>query len=430
MFGLNYGLAKREEEGNPIQVALVGAGQMGRGLVSQVAYIKGMKIGLLADLNLPLAIKALENAGMKEGDDYIVVSSVSQANDAMSAGKTAVTDDSSIASAAELVEVVVDATGIPDVGARVAYDAIMNRKHVVLLTVETDVVVGPILNKLAQQAGVVYTGTAGDEPGTVKELYDFAIASGFEVRSIGKSPNNILDFTCTPDSVREEALRRGMNPKMLCSFKDNTKTMVELTCMSNATGLIADIPGCHGGEAEIKDFVKLLSLKSEGGMLDKYGVVEYVGGMAPGVFLTYTTPSQTVRDQLKYVSQGDGPNYLLWRPYHLTSLETPISIAMAALEHKPTIVPMEGAPISETLCVAKTDLKAGSYLDGIGGFTVRGWIDTHESAVKSNAVPIGLINKNTKLLKDVKQGELLTYDMVELEETFIYKLRKLQDATF
>lgn len=428
MYGLNYLLAQREDEGNPIQVALVGAGQMGRGLVAQMQDIKGMKIGLLADLNVELAVSAMKGAGV-DADAYQVVSSVEEANAVMAAGKTAITADSGIAAAADLVECVVDATGIPDVGARVAYDAIMNHKHVVLLTVETDVVVGPILSKLAQQAGVVYTGTAGDEPGTVKELYDFAIACGYTVRSMGKSPNNVLDFTCTPDSVREEALRRGMNPKMLCSFKDNTKTMVELTAMSNATGLIADVPGCHGGEAEIKDFVKLLSLKSEGGMLDKYGVVEYVGGMAPGVFLTYTTENQVVRDQLKYVNQGDGPNYLLWRPYHLTSLETPISIAMAVLENKPTIIPL-GAPVSETLCVAKADLKAGTNLDGIGGFTIRGWIDTHESAVKSNAVPIGLINKNTRLLKDVKQGELITYDMVELEETFICKLRKLQDATF
>ncbi|MHA5220025.1 NAD(P)H-dependent oxidoreductase [Dysosmobacter sp. Phy] len=435
MYGINDKLAKREEDGRPIIVGVIGAGQMGRGMICQASLIKGMKIGVVADLNTEVAVKALKSSGMSD-DDFRITNTLSEANDILAQGKTVVTEDFSIGVAMDKVDAIVDITGVPNVAARVAYDSIMNHKHVVLLTVETDVVVGPILNKLAKKCGVVYTVSAGDEPGVVKGLYDFAIASGYRVLSAGKSPNNVLDFTCTPDTVREEALRRGMNPKMLCSFKDNTKTMVELTCISNATGLVPDVPGCHGGTADVytpervKPFLDLLRLKEEGGILNQYGVVEYINGMAPGVFVTYTVDNPEVRAELKYLSQGDGPNYILWRPYHLTSLETLHSVAMAVLENKPTIVPMDGF-VSETCCMAKTDLKAGSHLDGGGGYTVRGWMMKHEDAVKSRALPLGLVSPKAKLLQDVKCGDLITYDMVELEEgAFINRLRALQDLLF
>ena len=150
--------------------------------------------------------------------------------------------------------------GVPEVGAIMAYDAIQNRKHVVMLNVETDVVIGPMLTKMAKAAGVVYTGSAGDEPGAVMELYDFADALGMEVRCMGKGKNNVVVAGCTPESVLEEATRRGVSPKMLCAFKDGTKTMVEMTAMSNATGLIPDVMGGHGPAANLKEMPKLLSL--------------------------------------------------------------------------------------------------------------------------------------------------------------------------
>ncbi len=53
---------------------------------------------------------------------------------------------------------------------------------------------------------------------------------------------------------------------------------------------------------------------------------------------------------------GDGPNYILYRPYHLCSLETPLSAAMAVLDHKATIVPKAGL-VAEVMTIAKKDLK-------------------------------------------------------------------------
>ncbi|MBW4829271.1 MAG: NAD(P)-dependent oxidoreductase [Clostridiaceae bacterium] len=427
MLGLNTKLAKLEAEGKTIRVGLVGAGQMGKGMVSQMKLMKGMTPSLVVDINVQNAVESFVLAGIAK-EDIVVAKTLEEVNVAMEQGKYVAAEDSEFAVKANLIDSVVDATGVPDIGAKLAVDSIFNKKHIVMLNVESDVVVGPILNKMAKNAGVVYTGTAGDEPGAVKELYDFADAAGFDVLAIGKGKNNPVDLESTPDSVREQALKSGVSPKMLTSFKDGTKTMVEMTCMANATGFIPDIRGGHAPSAQVSELPKLFSLKSEGGILNQYKIVDYVNGIAPGVFIIVTSKLPQVHHEMQYLSMGEGPNYVLYRPYHLTSLETPLTVAKAVIDNESTIIPMDGKPIAETITIAKKDLKAGEKLDGIGGFTVYGSIEAYETSRKENLVPLGLINKNTVMKKDVKKGQPISYDMVELDKTtLIYKLRELQE---
>lgn len=427
MLGLNTKLAKLEEEGKTIRVGLVGAGQMGKGMVSQMKLMKGMTPSLVVDINLDNAVESFVLAGISK-EDIVVAKTLEEVNVAMEQGKYVAAQDSEFAVKANLIDSVVDATGVPDIGAKLAIDSIFNKKHIVMLNVESDVVVGPILNKMARNAGVVYTGTAGDEPGAVKELYDFADAAGFDVLAIGKGKNNPVNLESTPDSVREQALKSGVSPKMLTSFKDGTKTMVEMTCMANATGYIPDVRGGHAPVAKVPELPQVFRLKSEGGILNQYKIVEYVNGIAPGVFIIVTSKLPQVHHEMQYLSMGEGPNYVLYRPYHLTSLETPLTVAKAVLDNEPTIIPMDGKPTAETITIAKKDLKAGEKLDGIGGFTVYGSIETYEIARKENLVPLGLINKNTVMKTDAKKGQPITYDMVELDKTtLIYKLRELQE---
>ncbi|AOT71135.1 NAD(P)H-dependent oxidoreductase [Geosporobacter ferrireducens] len=429
MLGINYKLRALEERGEKIMASIVGAGQMGKGMVSQMMLMKGIKPAVVVDINVESAVRAYKNAGVQE-DDYRIVSSLSEANQWMEQGKYIISDNAEIASKANLIDVAVDATGVPEVGAKVAIESITNKKHIVMLNVETDIVIGPLLKKLADNAGVVYTGSAGDEPGSVKELYDFANALGFEVKVIGKGKNNKLDFDANPDSVLEEATRRGVSPKMLTSFKDGTKTMVEMTAMSNATGYIPDIRGGHGASGTVEELPQLFRLKEEGGILNQYGIVDFVNGVAPGVFVIVSSKLPEVNHEMQYLSMGPGPNYVLYRPYHLCSLETPLSVVLAVLDKQPTIVPM-GGPVSETVTVAKKDLNAGQKLDGIGGYTVYGTIERAEVAKTMGALPLGLVNKNTVLKQSVKKGDLITYDMVALDQdSLIVQLRKLQDTFF
>ena len=427
MLGIRRRLLEREALGKPIQVSIIGAGQMGRGMVSQTMLMKGMIPSVVVDINLEAAKNALLNANVPEGE-IKVAKTIAEANDYLRAGKYVVTEDHTIATGNDVVTTVVDATGVTEIGARIAVDSIAAKKHIVMLNVEADVVVGPLLYKKAQEAGVIYTGSAGDEPGAVMELYDFADSLGFDVRVIGKGKNNKVDLTSNPDSVVEEAKSKSMNPKMLTAFKDGTKTMVEMTAMSNATGYLPDVLNGHGHHATVSELPGLYRLQSEGGILSNYGVVDYINGVAPGVYVIVSSPLPEVHHEMKYLSMGDGPNYVLFRPYHLCSLETPMSVARLELFGEPTIVPMAGAPYSETVTLAKKDMKAGEYLDGIGAYTVYGGFYPFKEAQAKRALPLGLVNKKTRLKADVQPGQLITYDMVELDESsFIYQLRKEQD---
>lgn len=433
MLNMDMKLAKREEEGKIIRTGIVGAGQMGRGMVTQMVLMKGIMPAIVSDIKLENVINAFHYAGVKD-EDIAIAKTLEEANKYMEMGRYVATDNSDIIAQANLVECAIDVTGVPEVGVKIATDAMKNHKHVVMMDVETDVVIGSYLKKLGDENGVVYTGSAGDEPGAVMELYSFAKAMGMQVKVMGKGKNNKLDYDCNPDTVLEEATRRKMSPRMLCSFKDGTKTMVEMTAMSNATGLIPDVIGGHGPAASpadrCKELNEIFKLKKDGGILNKHGVVEYVNGIAPGVFVTVATENEEIAYQMQYHSMGPGPLWTLYRPYHLCNLETPLTVAKAIIDHEPTIIPLAG-PVSECITVAKRDLKAGEYIDGIGGYTTYGSIATAEETYANGYVVYGLINKKTRMLKDAKKGQLLTLDMVELDTTTqLYQTRKLQDQMY
>lgn len=423
---MNKKLNQMAKENKPIKVAIVGAGKMGKGLINQMSRINGMEPSLVINRNGEKGIKALISAGIPR-EEIVFTNSLKEIDFQLEKGKYVVTEYMDLAAKANGIQAVVDATGVPEVGAKLSLDAINNKKHIVMLNVEADSVVGPILHKYAEEAGVIYTGTAGDEPGAVMELYDFAVGLGFDVLAIGKGKNNPINLDANPDTVYEEALRKELKPHMLTGFIDGTNTMIEMTCMANATGFIPDIRGGHGVESNIDNLTNIFKLKEEGGILNKYKIVDYVRGIAPGVFLIFTTNLKEIHNQLEYLNMGSGPNYVLYRPYHLTSLETPNTIYEACVNNRATIAPERGV-VADTVTVAKKDLKAGERLDHIGGYTVYGSIEDHVVAKDKNLVPIGLIDKNTKVLRNIKKGEFITYDMVELDtSTEIYKLRKIQE---
>ena len=428
MYSINTKLKELEENNNSIRVSIVGAGLMGKGLVSQLMLVKGMVPSLVVSHKIQDTIEAYTLAGIAR-DDIKIAKSLEEINLALEENKYVVTDTTEYATKANLIDVVVDATGVPNTGAEIAFDAILNKKHIVMLNIEADVVVGPILNQLAKNAGLVYTGTAGDEPGAVKEIFDFAQATGFEVLAMGKGKNNPIDYDATPDSLREQALKSKLKPLRLASFVDGTNTMIEMAAMANSTGFVPDIRGGHGPTTDVNNLPNIYRLKEEGGILNKYKIIDYAHGIAPGVFVIVTSSLPQVHHEMKFLKMGDGPNYVLYRPYHLTSLETPISIAKAALYNEPTIAPQSNRLVAEVITRAKRDLKKGQRLDGIGEYTVYGSIETYEKAKEENLLPIGLVNNNTIVNRNIRKGEFITYDMVELDKsTMIYKLRQLQDS--
>ncbi len=419
-------LVARERSGRPIAVGLVGAGQMGMGLVSQVACMRGMRIMAIADLMIDRARQAFRAAGIAD-QEIVVADDPGLADAALAMGRRVVTRSADLLPQLPGLEAIIEATGVPDLGARIAFSAILGRKHVVLLNVETDVTVGPLLKRMADLAGVVYTGAAGDEPAATLELYQFAQALGLEIICAGKGKNNPLDRAATPDMLAAEARLKGAAPKMLCSFVDGTKTMVEMAALANATGLLPSRRGLHGPTTTVDQLARVFSLRDQGGILDRPGVVDYaIGNVAPGVFLVFTSTLHVVVDELRYLKMGDGPNWALYRPYHLTSLETPLSVARAVLDGEATIAPSCGL-VAEVITVAKRRLRAGETIDGIGGFTVYGLVEHASIAHEEQLLPLGLAQGAT-LRRDLPPDTPLTYGDVSLDERqTVVQLRRLQD---
>ncbi|CAN5905868.1 hypothetical protein BH23ACT11_BH23ACT11_00070 [soil metagenome] len=413
--GLRDRLEMLEREGTPIRVGLVGAGQMGRGFIAQVAGIPGMETVAVADMDPQRGLAALREVGKDP---------VKGANGTLE--RPAVMGDAAEIAHSETVDVVVEATGITEVGARVAYEAIQEGKHVVMLNAEADATVGAVLARMARSAGVIYTGSAGDEPAAVMELYDFARSMGFGVVAMGKGKNNPLDLEATGESVAEEARSKKMNPKMLAAFMDGTKTMVEMATVANATGFVPDVPGMHGpAETDPKKLAEVFSLEEEGGILSSYETVDYVRGIAPGVYVVVRSQEGAVRETMEYLGMGPGPNHVLYRPYHLTSLETPLSVARAVIQNDVGIVSRE-TPSAEVVAVAKRHLDAGEKLGGIGGPDYYGWV--YKVSEAEGMLPIGLA-VGARTTQRVPKGSVISRAGVELpESSFVVNLRRLQDA--
>ena len=291
-----------------------------------------------------------------------------------------------------------------------------------MLNVETDVTIGMYLANKAKNNKVVYSVANGDEPVACKELYDFSVDLGFEIVCVGKGKNNPLDQTANPDTCLEKATKKNMNPKMLASFEDGSKTMIEMTALANAINLPPDKIGMNGPVSSVADLNKVLIPEVDGGVLSQSGRVDYAFGPAPGVFSIVKSDNPTVIEEMEYLSMGEGPYYTLYRPYHLASIEAPRSIGMAIINNEPGLQPKSW--IAEVIGHAKKDLQKGDQIDGIGGFSSYGV--TYPVSEADNLVPLGLL-EGAVVVKDVKQGDPISYDSVELPENLINNLRKLQE---
>jgi predicted homoserine dehydrogenase-like protein len=419
-------LRQRAAGGDPIRIGIVGCGQMGSGLAHAINNVEGMRVAAIADLDPQRGVTTYGEMG-RAAADIEVAEDLGVIEDGIRAGKAMVIPDALAMPKLDGLEAIVEVTGVPDVGARVAHDAIMNRVPVIMMNVETDITIGVYLDRLARKMGSVYTVASGDEPGVLKMLWEQALLMGFEVVALGKGKNNTLDLTATPEACVAEAASKGMNPKMLSAFKDGTKTMVEMAAVSNATGLVPDVAGMHGPKVDIEELASTFVPRADGGILSRSGCVDYsTGAIAPGVFAVVRSDDKRIRQEMKFITHADGPYYLHFRPYHLCDLETPQSVAEAVLLGEVTVTAERMH--AEVVCTAKRDIEAGATLEGIGGTDWYGQLMTYADARAMGAVPIG-IGAGAVARRPVSQGAIITQDDVMVDEsTFVARLRRLQDA--
>jgi predicted homoserine dehydrogenase-like protein len=434
-------LLQREKEHRPIKVAVVGAGMMGLGVINQIFRMGGMRVTLIADQVIEKARKAFESNGIQRRD-IRVLNHADAAQDALGKGQFVITEDGELPARVD-VDAVIEATGSPDAGARIAYASILGKKHTIMLNVEADVMVGPTLTSMARCAGVVYTLASGDQPGAICELYDWARTLGLEVVAAGRGTQlGPGGRYATPDAFEEMAEQLGGNARMLCSFHDGTKSQVEMAAVSNALGLVPDQRGMHEAFACVEDLPAVFRLREMGGILSRKGVIELAnsfrpdglevrqGMVNPGVFLVVTSDHPGIQSLLKHLFrriEKAGPFYGLFRPYHLTAVETPYSVVRACLYGEAT-----GAAgdclVTEVITVAKKDLKAGEILDGGGGYTVYGLVERAEVAREEGLLPLGFAH-GIPVLRDIPRDAPLRREDVRIDTgSFLYKLRALQES--
>jgi len=425
MIIVDKALEERERQGNPIRVGLVGAGYMGRGITLDVlTAVPGMRLVAIANRTLTQAVRAYQEAGV---DDIVTVDSVAALEDAVGRKRYAVTEDALLLCRAGNIDAIIDATGEIETGAQVTTAAIATGKHVTLMNAELDATIGPMLKVLADRAGVVLTYTDGDEPGVAMNLYRTVKMLGYRPVLMGQI-KGFLNRYRNPETQKGFAAQHKQKPAMVASFADGSKLCLESTIMANATGFTVGKRGMFGPQCgHIKEMLTHFTAEQLGN-----GWVDYALGASDpstGAFVIGHNDHPIKRQYMSYFKMGDGPLYLFYTPFHLPHLQLPLSVARAVLFHDATLTPL-GKPICDTLAIAKKDLKAGEILDGMGGFTCYGLIDTYEVCQAANYLPIAL-SQDCRLKRDIPKDAPITYMDVDLPiGRLCDKLRAEQTAYF
>lgn len=427
MIIVDTALQAREEAGNPIKVAMIGAGFMGRGVANQILNsVPGMKLVAISNRSISEAKRAYAEAG---AEDVKEVSTVSELENAIAQGQYAITDDAMLLCKAEGIDALVEVTGAIEFGAQVVMEAIANRKHIVLMNAELDGTIGPILKVYADKAGVIITGCDGDQPGVQLNLYRF-------VKSIGLKPllcgniKGLQDPYRNPTTQEGFAKQWGQKAHMVTSFADGSKISFEQAIVANATGMTVAKRGMLGYDfrGHVDEMTKMYDVEQ---LKELGGIVDYVVGAKPGpgvyVFATHDDPKQ--RHYLNLYKLGEGPLYSFYTPYHLCHFEVPLSVARVVLFKDVVMAPIDG-PRVDVVTTAKIDLKAGETLDGIGFYMTYGQCEKSDIVREQNLLPMGLA-EGCRLKRDIPKDQVLTYDDVELPEGRLCdKLRAEQNEYF
>jgi len=423
-------LGKREEAGRPVRVGVVGAGKFATMFLAQARRTPGLRVLGIADIAPERARDACRRAGWPE-----MAYAAPDLDVALTTGAAHITDDAETLIAADGLDVLVESTGSPAAGIRHALAAFRHGVDVVMVTVEGDVLAGPLLARRAKQAGVVYTMAYGDQPALIAEMVDWARATGFEVVCAGKGTKYLPEYhASTPETVwghyglsAEQAAAGGMNPQMFNSFLDGTKSAIEMAAVANACDLAPQAGGLRFPPSSADNLANVCRPAEAGGTLDHRGTVEVVSCLERdgaeiahdlrwGVYVTFAAPDDYVRRcfaEYGLATDDTGEFASMYKPYHLIGLELGYSVATAALYKEP--IGCARGFNADVAATAKRDLAAGETLDGEGGYTVYGRLMPAADSISRGALPLGLAH-GVRLKNAVVEGEILRWADVEIDE--------------
>jgi predicted homoserine dehydrogenase-like protein len=399
-------LREREVKGDPIRVGMVGAGATGRAIALQLGTpAPGIRLVAIANRTPAHGERAYREAGI---EDWRRVDSAREADAAIARGTAVLTEDPAVLTACDNIDLLVEVTGTIEPALHLVLAALDRGKHVVLVNAELDSLLGPLLKKKADQAGVVLTNTDGDEPGVAMTLFRYLRTLGLRPVAAGNL-KGMVDYYRTPETQRAFAEKNDQDAWKVTSFADATKLSMETTLLANATGFHVGRRGMYGPAcAHVREMAHLLPADQ---MLST-GLVDYALGAAPhtGAFVIVHEESALKKVQLAYYKLGDGPFYVFYTPFHLPHIQIASTIGRAVVHGDATVAPLAG-PVCEVVTVAKRDLKAGERLDGVGGFCAYGLIDNAAPARAMRALPIGLA-EGCVLRRDLRKDDVVSLDDV------------------
>jgi predicted homoserine dehydrogenase-like protein len=410
MLLIDQALTRRAAIARPIQVGIIGAGTLGTGIVHQIMrHVPGITVAALYNRHIERAQRAFQQVG---ADHAAQARSVAEMETNIKHGRPSYTDDPTLVCQAHGIDVIVEVTGTIEFASGVCLAAFSHGKPVILVNAELEATLGPILKHRADQAGVIFSGSDGDQPGVTMNLFRFVGGLGLRPLLCGNI-KGMQDPYRTPETQAEFARKWDQAPNMVTSFADGTKISFEQAAVANATGMtVAErgMTGLHfdGHVDELVHAFDASQLEAMG------GAVDYVVGASPGpgVFVFANSSDPYVQKNLKLYKLGDGPLYSFYTPYHLCFLEVPSSIARVVEFQDPVMAPL-GGPFVEVVAVAKRNLITGERLDGIGGYTLYGEAEKSSIARDENLLPIGLA-EGCRLIRPIMRDSVLTFDDVEL----------------
>lgn len=448
---MDYTNLMNNNVGKKSKVGVIGATRgYGYTLLAQIPKVKLMELRVICSRHADECLEVLKEIGYDE-KQIVFCKDKAQIESTAEDAIIIVSDYHLVVESG--ITALVECTGNTAVSSDAALLALRKGINVYMVSKETDSVCGPIINQVAAENGVVYALVNGDQPRNLLDLHSWAMLLGLEVVAAGKSSEYDFvwdretgELTYTDGNSASEHL-----PEMLGCWRYNgvetlnkrskilekyvgviSADLCEMNLVSNITGLVPASPFLSYPIAKTSELANIFIPEEDGGILRKTGVVDVFynlrdkdeASFCGGEFIIIKCENKKMWDILKgkgHVMSNNGKYACIYYPYHYMGLETPVSILLGDFMGIGTH--SECRQISVLAGVSEKDLPKGTI------FAVEGHHHAIDGLVPmllerksdGNVAPFYLLN-GMALLNDVKKGELITLDDVDLSQSETYKL--------
>ena len=430
-----------------VRCGLVGIGDFGASLLAQAKHVPNLKIALICDRDPARMAESVAATGA-DTTEIVMVQDMDDADGVQ-------------------LDVLVEATGNPATAAAVGEQAIDRGQHLVMVSKEAAIVVGPILHARASAKGLVYTEVEGDQPSLLIGLMSWARTIGLDIRAAGKSSE--YDFVLDPDDSLTWKNQHHPNSGLTVLWERNALSWQELTdarearaanlglptrtvpdfcemgVVVNASGFTPDRPEFHTPILRPTELAEAFKRSADGGLLAGDRRIDVFNSLrrtdeasfAGGVFILVNGHDDKTWSLLRdkgHIVANDAGVAVLYNPQHLLGIEAPITILAAGLLGIPTGA-THPKPVVDLVARTDRDFGAGERL---------AITDAHHHEVaglRPELIPAGrfaapnpcpyYLATGAQLRQDVPAGTLITAGMLEVNMgTVLARLRGEQDQHF